>query len=106
MNQWLGSIGAVVWLVDSAIIVSSLILEPGTWVPNAVIGLLLAAFAAFWWLRARTVNLILAELPSTSPVVRFWRLETVLNGLALLVAITALTAIISRAVGEGKPIFG
>jgi hypothetical protein len=29
-----------------------------------------------------------------------------LNGLALLVAIIALTAIISRAVGEGKPIFG
>jgi hypothetical protein len=106
MTRWLGSIGAAVWLLDSGIIVSSIILEPGTWVPNTITGLLFTAFAAFWWLRARTVNLMLAEWPSTSSVRRFWRLETGLNGLVLFVAIMALTAIISRAFGEGKPIFG
>jgi hypothetical protein len=106
MKRWLGSIGAAVWLLDSGIILSSLLLDAGTWVPNTIIGLLFIAFAVFWWLRARTVNQMLAEVPSTSSARRFWSLETGLNGLVLFVAIIALMAIVARAFGEGKPIFG
>jgi hypothetical protein len=88
------------------IIVASIMLDPGTWVPNTIMGALFITIAAFWWLRARAVNLMVAHLPSTSPIRRFWGFETGLNALALLVAIIAWSAIISRAFGEGKAIFG
>jgi hypothetical protein len=106
MKQWSGPIGAAIWLIDGWIIFGSIILEPLIWVPNLIVGLLFTAIAAFWWLRSRAVNLMMADLPSTSLVRRFWGFETGLNILALLVATIALSAVISRAFGEGKAIFG